>query len=72
MEYIVAVFTRKFVKLCSHTHGKHKWHKLIFDPNTMKFPDLPEKQNQVAEEKTFRENAQAMIDSLLYAKLPPK
>ena len=37
----------------------------------MKLPDFLEELNQGAE-KAFGENAQAMIDSLLYAKLPPK
>ena len=37
----------------------------------MKLPDFLEKLNQGAL-KAFGENAQAMIDSLLYAKLPPK
>ena len=37
----------------------------------MKLPDLLEELNQGAE-KAFGEKAQAMIDSLLYAKLPPK
>ena len=35
----------------------------------MKLPDFLEELNQGAE-KAFGENAQAMIDSLLYAKLP--
>ena len=37
----------------------------------MKLPDFLEELNQGAA-KAFGENAQAMIDSLLYAKLPPK
>ena len=37
----------------------------------MKLPDFLEELNQGAE-KAFGENAQAMIDSLLYEKLPPK
>ena len=37
----------------------------------MKLPDYLEELNQGAK-KAFGENAQAMIDSLLYAKLPPK
>ena len=37
----------------------------------MKLPDFFEELNQGAE-KAFGENAQAMINSLLYAKLPPK
>ena len=37
----------------------------------MKLLDFLEELNQGAE-KTFGENAKSMIDSLLYAKLPPK
>ena len=37
----------------------------------MKLPDFLEELNQGAK-KAFGENAQTMIDSLLYAKLPPK
>ena len=37
----------------------------------MKLPDFLEELNQGAE-KAFGENAKSMIDSLLYAKLPPK
>ena len=67
----LAVFRRKYVKPESQATAKHKWHRLVFDPNTMKLPDFLEELNQGAE-KAFGENAQAMIDSLLYAKLPPK
>ena len=71
LEEILAVFCRKYVKPESQATAKHKWHRLVFDPNTMKLPDFLEELNQGAE-KAFGENAQAMIDSLLYAKLPPK
>ena len=71
LEDVLAVFRRKYVKPESQATAKHKWHKLVFDHNTMKLPDFLEELNQGAE-KAFGENAQAMIDSLLYAKLPPK
>ena len=71
LEDILAVFRRKYVKPESQETAKHKWHKLVFDPNTMKLPDFLEEINKGAE-KAFGEHAQAMIDSLLYAKLPPK
>ena len=71
LEDVLAVFRRKYVKPESQATAKHKWHKLVFDPNTMKLPDFLKELNQGAE-KAFGENAQAMIDSLLYAKLPPK
>ena len=71
LEDILAVFRQKYVKPESQATAKHKWHRLVFDPNTMKLPDFLKELNQGAE-KAFGENAQAMIDSLLYAKLPPK
>ena len=71
MKDILAVFRRKYVKPESQATAKHKWHRLVFDPNTMKLPDILEELNQAAE-KAFGENVQAMIDSILYAKLPPK
>ena len=64
-----AVFWRKYVKLESQATAKYKWHKLVFDPNAMKLPDVLEERNQGAE-KGFGDSAQAVIDSLLYAKLP--
>ena len=71
LEDILAVFRRKYVKPESQATAKHKWHKLVFDPNTMKLPDFLEELNQ-GDEKAFGEHAQAKIDSFLYAKLPPK
>ena len=71
LEDVLVIFRRKYVKPESQATAKHKWHRLVFDPNTMKLPDFLEKLNQGAE-KAFGDNAQKMIDSLLYAKLPPK
>ena len=71
LEDILAVFMRKYVKPESPAIAKHKCLKLNFDPNTTKWPYFPEELNQGAE-KAFEENAQAMIDSLFYAKLPLK
>ena len=71
LEDVLVIFCRKYVKPESQATAKHKWHRLIFDPNTMKLPDFLEELNQGAE-KAFGENAKSMIDSLLYAKLPPK
>ena len=71
LEDILAVVRRNYVTPESQATAKHKWHKLIFDPNTMKLLNFLGVLNQGAE-KAFGEHAQAMIDSLLYAKLPPK
>ena len=49
LEDILAVFRRKYVKPESQATAKHKWHKLVFDPNTMKMLDFLEELNQGAE-----------------------
>ena len=71
LEDVLVIFRQKYVKPESQATAKHKWHRLVFDPNTMKLPDFLEDFNQGAE-KAFGDHAQKMIDSLLYAKLPPK
>ena len=70
LDDVLIVFRRKYVKPESQATAKHKWHKLTFDPNTKSLPDFLEELNERAE-RTFGDNAQHMIDSLLYAKLPP-
>ena len=64
------VFRGKYLKPESQVTAKHKWHRLVFDQNTNKLPDFLEELNQGAE-KAFGENAQSVIDNLLYAKMPP-
>ena len=71
LEDVLVIFRRKYVKPESQATAKHKWHRLVFDTNTMKLPDFLEDVNQGAE-KAFGDHAQKMIDSLLYAKLQPK
>ena len=70
LDEVLIVFRRKYVKPESQATAKHKWHKLTFDPNTKSLPDFLEELNECAE-RAFGDNAQHMIDSLLYAKLPP-
>ena len=70
LDDVLIVFRRKYVKPESQATAKHKWHKLTFDPNTKSLPDFLEELNECAE-KAFGDNAQHMIDSSLYAKLPP-
>ena len=48
LEDILAVFRQKYVKPESQATAKHKWHRLVFDPNTMKLPDFLEELNQGA------------------------
>ena len=70
LDDVLIVFRRKYVKPESQATAKHKWHKLTFDPNTKSLPDFLEELNECAG-RAFGDNAQHMIDSLLYAKLPP-
>ena len=70
LDDVLIVFRRKYVKPESQATAKHKWHKLTFDPNTKSLPDFLEELNECAE-RAFGDNDQHMIDSLLYAKLPP-
>ena len=70
LDDVLIVFRRKYVKPQSQATAKHKWHKLTFDPNTKSLSDFLEEVNECAE-RAFGDNAQHMIDSLLYAKLPP-
>ena len=70
LDDVLIVFRRKYVNPESQATAKHKWHKLTFDPNRKSLPDFLEELNECAE-KAFGDNAQHMIDSLLYAKLPP-
>ena len=70
LDDVLIVVRRKYVKPESQATAKHKWHKLTFDPNTKSLPDFLEELNECAE-RAFGDNAQHMIDSLLYAKLPP-
>ena len=46
LEDVQAVFGRKYVKPESQTTAKHKWHKLVFEPNTMKLPNFLDELNQ--------------------------
>ena len=71
LEDVLVIFRRKYVKPESQATAKQKWHRLVFDPSTMELPDSLEELSQGAE-KIFDENAKSMIDSLQYAKQPPK
>ena len=70
LDDVLIVFRRKYDKPESQATAKHKWYKLTFDPNTKSLPDFLEELNECAE-RAFGDNAQHMIDSLIYAKLPP-
>ena len=68
---MLIVFRQKYVKPEPQALAKHKWHKLTLDPNTKSLSDISEKFNECAE-RAFGDNAQHMIDSFFYAKLPPR
>ena len=67
---VLIVFRRKNVKQESQVTAKHKWHTLTFDPNSKSLADFLEELNECAE-RAFDDNAKHMLESLLYAKLPP-
>ena len=67
---ILVIFRRKYVKPQSVATAKHKWHKLMFNPSEQSLPDFLEELHQTAE-RAFGDQAQCMIVSLLYAKMPP-
>ena len=69
-DVLLIVFRRKYVKPESQAIAKHKWHKLTIDPNPKSMPDFSAELNECAE-RAFGDDAQRMIDSLRYAKLPP-
>ena len=47
------MFQRKYVKPESQATAKHKWHRLIFDPKTMKLPDFLQELNQGAKKSLW-------------------
>ena len=55
LEDLLVIFRRKYVKPESQATAKHKWHRLVFNPNTMKLPEFLEELNQGAE-KVFGES----------------
>ena len=70
LEDILVVFRRKYIKPESSASAKHRFHRLVFDPERQKLPDFLE-QLQESAEKAFGDIARQMIESLLYAKMPP-
>ena len=70
LEDILVVFRRKYVKPESSASAKHRFNKLMFQPENQKLPDFLEDLQESAE-KAFGEAAPQMIESLLYAKMPP-
>ena len=69
LDDVLIAFRRKNVKPESQATANYKWHKLTFDPNTKSLRRFLEEINECVE-RAFADNAQHMIDNLLYAKLP--
>ena len=70
LEDILVVFRRKYVKPESSASAKHRFNRLMFQPENQKLPDFLEDLQESAE-KAFGELAPQMIESLIYAKMPP-
>ena len=70
LDDVLIVFRRKYVKPQSQATATHKWHKLTFNPNKKSLSDFIGELNE-CNERVIGDNAQHMINNLLYAKLPP-
>ena len=70
LEDTLVVFRRKNVKPEPSASAKHRFIRLMFQPENQKLPDFLEDLQESAE-KAFGEAAPQMIESLIYAKMPP-
>ena len=70
LEDILVVFRRKYVKPESSASAKHRFNRLMFQSENQKLHDFLEDLQESAE-KAFGEAALLMIESLIYAKMPP-
>ena len=64
LEDILVVFRRKYVKPESSASAKHRFHRLVFDTERQKLPDI------LSQESAFGDVASQMIENLIYAKRP--
>ena len=69
LDDVVIVIRQELVKTEPQATAKYRWHKFTFDSNTKSLSDFLEELNKYAE-IAFGDNAQLMIDILVYAKLP--
>ena len=67
---ILTVFRRKYVKPQSMATAKHKFQQLVFNPANQKLIDFLDELQKWAK-NAFGVAAQAIIDQLIYAKMPP-
>ena len=69
-EEILAVLRRKYVKPQSMATAEHKFQKLVFDPANQKLVDFLDELQKLAKD-AFGIAAHAIIEQLIYAKMPP-
>ena len=67
---ILTVFRRKYVKLQSMTTAKHIFQQLVFKPANQKLIDFLDELQKLAKD-AFGVAAQAIIEQLVYAQMPP-
>ena len=70
LEDILVVFRRKYIRPKSSASAKHRFNRLMFQPENQKLPGFLEDLQESAE-KAFGEAAPQMIESLIYAIMPP-
>ena len=46
LEDVLVIFLQKYVKPDPQATAKHKWHRIIFNLNTLKLPDFLEEQTK--------------------------
>ena len=68
---ILTVFRRKYVKPQSMAIAKHKFQRLVFNPENQKLIDFLDKLQKLAKD-AFGVATQAIIEHFLYAKMPPR
>ena len=67
---ILTVFRRKYVKPQSMATAKHKFQRLVFNPANQKLIDFLDELQKLAKD-AFGVAAQAIIEQVIYAKMPP-
>ena len=67
---ILAIFRRKYVKPQSMATAKHKFQKLVFNPENQKLVDFLDELQRLATD-AIGIAAHAIIEQILYAKMPP-
>ena len=67
---ILTVFRKKYVKPQSMTTAKHKIQQLVFNPANQKLIDFLDELQKLAKD-AFGVDAQAIIEHIIYAKMPP-